>query len=386
MHTDPPGNTRPEIVFWSDFPYGFHMRDGEEKMARFAARGYPVLYVEKIGIRNPRVRHLPWMARALLRPGRGGASHQRPFAVISPKLAFPRRAPLIPALNQRLLERQVVSRVANPSESVFWVRYPSPEIPPLVESVRPRLVVYEAIDLHEGGPGITERLRPLLLATEDALLAQARVVFAWSEPLRARFAAKHDNVVLAGPAIPVEQFSANAARAGEPNVATWTGSIDFRFDADLLAAAAQRLGEWRFLVAGPVLDRRAGQRLAATDNVELLGVLTADEVPELLARASVCVMPYRQNDFNDTIFPLKLAEYLAAGRPVVSTPIRSARELSDVVVTAGDADAFAAAVKLGAAKDSDEARRARVARAAPYAWDTRIDEMERAVQEALASP
>lgn len=385
MRTDPPGAARPEIAFWSDFPYGFHMRDGEEKMARFAARGYPVLYVEKIGIRNPRLRHLPWMLRALLRPG-GGASQAPPFQVVSPKLAFPRRAPLVPRLNQRLLERQVVARLSSPSESIFWVRYPSPELPPLIESVKPRLVVYEAIDLHEGGPGITERLRPLLLATEDALLAEARVAFAWSEPLRARLAAKHDNVVLAGPAIPLEQFTASASRGGEQRVAVWTGSIDFRFDADLLLEVAQRLVDWRFLVAGPVLDHKAGQRLATADNVELLGVLTGGEVPELLARARVCVMPYRQNDFNDTIFPLKLAEYLAAGRPVVSTPIRAARELNDVVAAAADADAFAAAVERGSAEDSEDARRARVARAAPYSWDTRIDEMERAVQEALARP
>ena len=70
--TDEPGIDRPEIVFWSDFPLGYHNREAEEKMARFAARGYPVHYVEKIGIRNPRTPAPASHAR-----GAGGAPGRR---------------------------------------------------------------------------------------------------------------------------------------------------------------------------------------------------------------------------------------------------------------------------------------------------------------------
>jgi len=382
MPTDQRGRSLPEIVFWSDFPLGFHNREAEEKMARFAARGYTVHYVEKLGIRNPRLRHLPWMLRALTRRG-GGDTARAPFRVIAPKVAFPRRAPLVPALNRRLLERQVVSHLADPSQAVFWVRYPSPELPPLIDRVGPRLVVYEAVDHHERGPGITPRLQPLLRATEEAIVARAGLVFTWSEPLRARFAASHPRVVLAGPATELERFTPIAAAPGEPQVAVWTGAIDFRFDADLLAAVARCLPGWRFLIAGPVLDREARGRLAAVRNVELLGVVDPAEVPALVARASVCVMPYRESEFTDMLFPIKLVEYLAAGRPVVSTPIRIAREMSDVVGTATGPQEFAEAIEYEAARDSGALRRARSARTARYTWDARIDEMERALQEAL---
>jgi glycosyltransferase involved in cell wall biosynthesis len=351
-------------------------------MARFAARRYPVHYVEKIGIRNPRLRHVPRILAALGgRRRAGGASP--PFGVISPKLVFPRRAPLVPPLNRWLLARQVMSRVRNAPQSVFWIRYPAPEILALLDSVHPRLVVYEAVDDHTRGPGITPRLRPLLRATEDAILARAALVFAWSAPLRDRLAALHRNVVLAGPATDLEAFSLVANERGEEHVAVWIGAVDFRCDAGLLTDAARRLSGWRFLVAGPVLERSDGRRLAAAPNVDLLGALPQTEVPSLIARARVCLMPYQRNEFTDLLFPIKLIEYLAAGRPVVSTPIRIAREFSDVVAVASDGDEFAAAIERCAASDSDEARSRRARRAAPYSWDARIDQMETALREAL---
>jgi UDP-galactopyranose mutase len=384
MPADLPGIDRPEIVFWSDFPLGYHNREAEEKMARFAARGYPVLYVEKVGIRNPRLRHVPRMIAALVgRRGNGSASG--PLRAISPKLAFPRRAPLVQRMNARLLERQVASSVRDAAGSVFWIRYPSPELPPLLDSVGPRLVVYEAVDDHERGPGITPALKPLLKAAEEAILARATVVFAWSEPLRDRLTASHSNVVLAGAAADLERFSAIAGRQGEERLAAWAGAVDFRCDADLLVEVAERLAEWTFLIAGPVVERRARRLLASTPNLELLGTVPHARIPSLIARARVCLMPYRRSEVTETLFPIKLVEYLAAGRPVVSSPIRIAREFSDVVATAADPDEFATAIERCAVSDSPEARAGRQARAAPYSWDARIDQMETTLQEALAN-
>jgi glycosyltransferase involved in cell wall biosynthesis len=93
-------------------------------------------------------------------------------------------------------------------------------------------------------------------------------------------------------------------------------------------------------------------------------------------------VPYRQNEFTDTLVPVKLVEYLAAGRPVVSTPMRAAKGFADVVTFAGTPAAFAEAVRF-AADDSEEARRLRVERVRSYSWEQRIDEMEAAIEAAV---
>ena len=368
-----------DILFYSDFPFGFHNAEAEEKMARFAARGHRVVYVEQLGIRNPRPRHL---LRALR--GRRGAGRPRravPFEVVSPKLLPPRRAPVVDGLNRRWLARQLLAHVRDPAATVLWARFPTPELLPLAEREPWAAVVYESVDDHLASPGLPERLRPVLEEAEARLLARADVVFAWSEPIRARLAALHPNVRLATAAADLEALAPAAAAPGEERTAVFAGALGFRFDEELAAAVARLLPDWTLVLAGPV-DAGAESALSGLPNVRLTGPFERAELPGLLARGSVALVPYRRNEFTDTLVPVKIVEYLAAGRPVVSTPMLAAEAFADVVSFAEGPESFAATVRAAAAGDTPEARRRRVERAQPYSWERRIDDMEAAIEEA----
>jgi glycosyltransferase involved in cell wall biosynthesis len=365
-----------DLLLYSDFPFGFHNAEAEEKAARFAARGWRVVYVEQLGIRNPRPRHA---LRALRRAG--GPPRAAPFEVVSPKLLPPRRAPGIDALNRRWLARQLLGRIGDTARTVLWARFPTPELVPLIEEHAWRAVVYEAVDDHAAGPGMTEGLVRVLRAAEDRVLARADVVFAWSEPIRERLAARHPNVLLATAAAELEPLEAVAEAPGEERTAVFAGALGFRFDERLAAEAARRLPDWTFLLAGPA-DEEASRALAGLPNVRLTGRFEHRELPALLARAVVALVPYRRNAFTDMLVPVKLVEYLAAGRPVVSTPMRAAAGFVDVVAFAEGAEEFAEAVRAAARADSPEARRRRVERARPYSWDRRIDQLEAAIEAA----
>ena len=168
----------------------------------------------------------------------------------------------------------------------------------------------------------------------------------------------------------------------QPRTAVCAGGLDFRLDAELLAAVAEALPAWRFLLAGrvhPTLDRR----LERPANVQLAGSLPAEAIPRFLAAASVCLLPYRADSYGDALFPIKLVEYLAAGRPVVGTPIQAMKAFSDVVDVAGDADGFAAAIERTAAEDDVAKRRRRRERVGEYSWDARMDQMQHAIEMAL---
>ena len=168
-----------EILFYSDFPYGYHNTEAEEKMARFVAHGYRVHYVEQLGIRNPRPRHLGRVLAAVWR-SRRAPDAVTPFDVRSPRLIPPRRAPGIAAFNRRWLSRQLRSCLDKPAEAVLWIRFPTPELVPFIEESEPALVVYEVVDDHEASPGITARLARELKQAESRILARAGLVFAWS--------------------------------------------------------------------------------------------------------------------------------------------------------------------------------------------------------------
>ena len=363
-----------DILFYSDFPFGFHNTEAEEKMARFAARGWRVTYVEQLGIRNPRPRHV---ARALSR--RKAPERVAPFEVVRPKLLPPRRAPGVDAANRRWLERQLLGRVDRQRPTVLWVRFPTPELVPFVQGHPWRVVVYEVVDDHAVGPGMNDRLRRAFREAESQVIASSDVVFAWSEPIRERLAALHPNVRLATAAVDVAALEPVAGAEGAERTAVFTGELGFRFDVQLAAEVARRLSDWTFLFAGPA-SPEAEAVLGGLPNALLSGRFRHEELPGLLGLGRVCIVPYRVSAFNDNLVPVKLVEYLAAGRPVVSTPMKGAAGFADAVAFAEGAEAFAEAVRAAESGDSPEARAGRVDYARPFDWERRIDDMEAAIE------
>lgn len=371
-----------ELLFYSDFPFGYHNREAEEKMARFARRGYEVHYVEQLGIRNPHPRHLLRVARTITTRSASEVS-ETPFDVVSPRLMPPRRAPLVDRVNKRWLAHQLRSRLRDPASAILWIRYPTPELVPFVESSGADLVVYESVDDHMGAPGMGKRMRRVFREAEQRILSVAGVVFASSEPIAARLSELHPNVVLTPNAVDIDAFSEVANEPRSPRTAIYAGAANFRFDAELVAQVAARLDGWTFILAGTV-DRAVRRRLERLPNIQLTGLLAPDAIPAALARAGVCLMPYRLDPFCDALFPIKLVEYLASGRPVVATPIRAARGFADVVALADGPEDFAAAIQRSSREDSFEARRTRIERVRPFSWEQRIDQMEAAITSALA--
>ena len=372
-----------EILFYSDFVVGYPNREAEERMRRFAERGHRVVYVEQLGIRNPRLRHLARVA-ATIANRRSGEGTTAALDVVSPRLLPPRGAPLLGGFNERWLARQLDRTLSEPAEAVVWIRFPTPELLRFLERGRHKLVVYEQVDDHLHTPGMTPRLRKRFLAAERRVLEQAGLVLASSELIRARLAALHPNVVLApAAAVDVETFAAASAHTDpRPRTAICAGGLDFRCDVELLAAVAGLLSDWELILAG-WSEPGVADRLAPLPNVTLTGLLPPAEIPALLASAAACLVPFRRNAFNDTLFPVKVVEYLAAGRPVVGTPIDAIRRFGDVTYSGDTPEEFAAAITRAAAEDSAELRAKRIARAAPHSWEARIEQLELEIQRAL---
>ena len=167
---------------------------------------------------------------------------------------------------------------------------------------------------------------------------------------------------------------------GAERTAVFAGALGFRFDEELAAAVARELPDWTLLFAGPA-EPAAEEALAPLPNAVLTGTFAHAELPRLLALGRVCLVPYRVNAFNDNLVPVKLVEYLAAGRPVVSTPMKAADGFADAVAFVGGAKALAEAVRTAASEDTPTERRRRVERAGAFSWERRIDELEGAVEE-----
>ena len=140
------------------------------------------------------------------------------------------------------------------------------------------------------------------------------------------------------------------------------GQINQRIDVATMTALATRHPDWTLVFIGPLVRERVDvSMLESLPNVRFLGLKPAADLPRYLKSIDVCLIPYIVDDHTRYMHPLKTLEYLAAGRPVVSTPLPALSIYEEHVALAGDTGTFIAAVERALTEDSPAKRAARAA-------------------------
>lgn len=258
----------------------------------------------------------------------------------------------------------------------------------LARSLRPRVAVFaveDALEHFSGMPRVAVRHARDMAAWADFTTVTATGLEPWAR----RHGAK--SVVHLPNGVAFRRFARPAALppapAGMPSggpVAIYVGALDEWFDEALLAAAARALPDWRFVLIGP--PRLPFAALRALHNVTFLGPKPAAEVPAHLWHSTVGIIPFRRTPLIETVQPLKLHEYLAAGIPVVATPWRELevlRERMDPAVPlalAPRGSEFAAALRAAAVLPRAKAG---VAFACSHSWDAIFPRLEAEVRRRL---
>ncbi len=271
---------------------------------------------------------------------------------------------------------------------VHWFYTPRPA-PAMLGAFGEVAVVYDCMDELS-----SFRFAPAdLPERERMLLARADVVFTGGRRLYEAKSRLHDDVHFFGCGVDAAHF-ARARSADTPippelvgiegPVLGYVGVIDERLDYELLRTLAEARGDWTIAMVGP-LAKVDPAELPALPNVRWLGQRPYAELPAYLKRFDVCLMPFALNEATEFINPTKTLEYLAAGKPVVSTPVPDvARHFADVVRIADDADAFVAACADALAR-TDDARTARaLERVATASWDAIVGQMRELIARAAA--
>jgi teichuronic acid biosynthesis glycosyltransferase TuaH len=219
---------------------------------------------------------------------------------------------------------------------------------------------------------------------EQRQLEKADVVTAVSEPLAQRWRAMGKDVTVIANGVDTAQYvrcdqAPLPADVGlRPPIVSFIGHLSDRIDIAILEAIAHR--GHSLLLVGPrqlTFELERLQALLALPNVQWVGPKPFEQLPSYLRITAVGITPYADTPFNRASFPLKTLEYLAAGRPTVSTDLPSARALSTDLVTIADSpESFAAATSRLLAQGSSE-RFIADARtfAAAHDWDARAADM-----------
>jgi UDP-galactopyranose mutase len=164
---------------------------------------------------------------------------------------------------------------------------------------------------------------PRLLELETELFGRADLVFTGGFSLYEAKRSRHSSVHPFPSSVDIAHFALARRNppANERPTLGFYGVLDERFDIDLLAAIADARPDWRFVMVGPIV-KISPDELPQRENIAYPGPATYDQLPDVLAGWDVALMPFAINDATKFISPTKTPEYLAAGKPVVSTPIR----------------------------------------------------------------
>lgn len=231
----------------------------------------------------------------------------------------------------------------------------------------------------------------------EALVRQADLVLAVNDLLTCRYRPLNARTFTVPNGCHYERFAAAsdpgavpagataALRAGYRGVAGYFGwMVSHRLDVELLAALATARPDWAFVFVGPATaDVR--DPLRGAPNVRFVDTVPHRELPALVAGWDACLLPHRVNANTAGNDPLKLYEYLAAGKPVIATPVAGVERFPGLVTVARSAEEFAQALR--ALPDADATRAAaRRAAAQPHSWSARADLVERLLRDTMAVP
>lgn len=273
---------------------------------------------------------------------------------------------------------------------VLWCY--SPSAADIEKSVPHSAVIYDCVDRHSAykgmiNPRVVDRMEKELASAADMVFCTAKGL---EKTLREYNAETHlipnganfelfsqvsaPSELLAPP--PDDLFNVRSPILG------FVGMLQECIDYGLLQAAAQAHPEWSFVLIGKAQPDVDLSFLSDYRNIHLLGLKPHKELPQYLALFDVCLNLFRSGDLSKDVSPLKFYEYLATGKPVVSTPQpEQVLEYEDVVYIAGTPREFIKKCEIAVSEHDAWKVRRRLEYGREASWDARVAAMEKLLKQ-----
>ena len=378
------------IVYFGNDWYAEN-RTSSHHIATRLAQTMPVLYVDSPGMRAPSA-----SGRDFKRALRKLTASLRPPKHVQeglwhctvPQLPF-RRIPGVDAFN-RIFGQWAVRRALRSTgitRCISWFVVPHPGF--MAKRLGEELCVFYCIDDYAAHPGVDmdliaqrdedlSRIADVLFVAPPALMDAKRTL----NP--ATFFSPHgvDVELFAQAQDPATELPAQARDLAKP-VVGYIGSVHEWIDLELIAWLAVQRPQWSFLLVGHAATDVSALR--ALPNVHLVGTQPYATLPAWAKSFDAAIIPYRLNRQVANANPLKLREYLATGKPIVSVRNPEIEKFSGLISIADDHASFLAALDDTLANDTADATARRMAAVAGQTWDARVASILDTVANVLAN-
>jgi glycosyltransferase involved in cell wall biosynthesis len=309
---------------------------------------------------------------------------EKNITILQPKISSEEMLTELP----RLIKKQ--NKSLNLDNPLLW--FYSAAFSELISEIKHSLVVYDCMDELSAFDGAS----PSLIAQEKYLLSEADVVFTGGKSLYEEKKKWAENVFCFPSSVDKKHFSQVGLREdlvlrpkerkiSHPTVGFY-GVLDERLDISLLEQVARRMPKVNFIMIGPVvkIDPAA---LPHLPNIYYLGPKSYEQLPIYLQKIDIAIIPFALNESTKFISPTKTLEFMAARKPIISTPITDVvRDYKKVIRIVTSPDSFAKAINYYLNESpTQKVRREKRYEAilAQTSWDATVVSMKKIIHDAL---
>jgi glycosyltransferase involved in cell wall biosynthesis len=372
-----PPRTRPfDLICFPIIRWDYRFQRPQQILGRFAEDGYRVFYLspdlspgrppDRVQLRETRERVYEVALPA-----------SREIFMVRHSLAASEVETFADAIGEMARDAGV-ERAASVVQFPFWQ--------PLAELLRRRHgwpIVYDLMDEHSGFPFV----EPEVIRLEERLIAGADRIFASSAPLEAKIRRAGRGSIRLPNGVEPGEFGElpESVKVFGPDrpVIGYIGAVSRWIDIPLIGALSRRRPEWSFVLVGGTYGSRIGP-LFGRANVHLAGERPYEQLPSILADFDVAIIPFLRSPLTDATNPIKLYEYLAAGKPVVASRIPEAERFGDNLYLAEGIDEFETQIVRALAEDGPRLRTRRRNAVRGDNWAARVDLMEKVIADLFA--
>jgi glycosyltransferase involved in cell wall biosynthesis len=227
---------------------------------------------------------------------------------------------------------------------------------------------YDPIDGKRNGP------RGLVYETE--FIKDIDAVIVTSDYLAEQKKLANPNIFVVKNGVDYKMFRdavAGKKKSENPKIVCYTGSIDQRFETEMVEFCIKNSPEYQFIFVGPVRNKSALEKISTYPNVQIKPPVPIEDIPMIMFNSHVGIIPYTRTHLNKNVYPLKINEYLAVGTPIVMTDFAKLPEFDNLVSVAVNQVTFLEKIKHEIESDTSEKQLERIRFASNNSWDNRAE-------------
>ncbi|MBI3584506.1 MAG: YdcF family protein [Nitrospinae bacterium] len=384
------------IICISSIDWDFIWQGHQEIMSTFARNGNRVLFIENTGVRTPNIRDIPRLKKRIInwfKTTKGFKNEMENLYVYSPiGLPFP-YSRIAKWINKYLLLIPIKRwmKAMEFYEPIVWTFLPTGTALDIIEGLDKKLLIYYCIADFEKLSDKPEKVAK----TENILIKKCDVIFAQGETLKQKCRKFNDNVMIFPFGVSFELFeNFKTSLNGTPEdikkikkpIIGYIGGIHRHIDFKLIRYIAENRPDWSLALIGPV--QTDVSEIKDLENVFLLGKKDFDRLPGYIDGFDVCMIPYNLTEYTETVYPTKMNEYHALGKPVVSTDLPEVNKFNkdngNLVAIGKTYEEFVKHILdiLGNAK-TDNFIKERMESSRQNSWRERIEQMSNIMESAI---